>query len=195
MATVNQQIDALLKRGNNPKKRAVLTRQGFADVVSKSAPFGKLADFSSIRTQKARLLKGFQEIGISKSTSASIVDSAQAQQAQRNRDGRALYLSGNDLLKAAQRHGLLIDDIATNPARKSRKVTLVAANPLSSRNLAAPRKKPRENWPRFVVEEQEGVGPWMPRASFRIVEDAEMLARAIHKAQPSIAVRVIDTKT
>lgn len=84
---------------------------------------------------------------------------------------------------------------SANPARKTRAVRVVAANPSSSRNLAAPRKKPRENWPRFVVEEQEGVGPWMPRAAFRVVEDAEKLAREIHKAQPSIAVRVIDTKS
>lgn len=76
-----------------------------------------------------------------------------------------------------------------------KRVTLVAAKNPGSRNLAAPRKKPRENWPRFVVEERGDVGPWMPRASFRIVEDAEKLARDIHKAYPSIAVRVIDTKS
>lgn len=76
-----------------------------------------------------------------------------------------------------------------------KRVALVAAKNPGSRNLAAPRRKPRENWPRFVVEEREGVGPWMPRASFRIVEDAEKLAREIHKAAPTIAVRVIDTKS
>jgi len=70
----------------------------------------------------------------------------------------------------------------------------VTKNP-GARNLAAPRKKPRENWPRFVVEEKEGVGPWMPRASFRILEDAENLARDIHRANPTIAVRVMDTKS
>jgi len=81
-----------------------------------------------------------------------------------------------------------------NPAPASKHVRVIGSNP-GARNLAAPRKKPRENWPRFVVEEKEGVGPWMPRASFRIVEDAEKLARDIHKAQPSITVRVIDTKS
>lgn len=82
----------------------------------------------------------------------------------------------------------------TNPARSATLVAKRSGNP-GARNLAAPRKKPRENWPRFVVEEKEGVGPWMPRASFRILEDAEKLARDIHRAQPTIAVRVIDTKS
>lgn len=81
-----------------------------------------------------------------------------------------------------------------NPARTATLVAKRSGNP-GARNLAAPRKKPRENWPRFVVEEKEGVGPWMPRASFRILEDAEKLARDIHRAQPTIAVRVIDTKS
>lgn len=83
---------------------------------------------------------------------------------------------------------------SNNPARTATLVAKRSGNP-GARNLAAPRKKPRENWPRFVVEEKEGVGPWMPRASFRILEDAEKLARDIHRAQPTIAVRVIDTKS
>lgn len=94
-------------------------------------------------------------------------------------------------------HGLPFpwDERKSNPARTATLVARkgAAKNP-GSRNLAAPRKKPRENWPRFVVEEKEGVGPWMPRASFRILEDAEKLARDIHRAAPSIAVRVLDTK-
>lgn len=81
-----------------------------------------------------------------------------------------------------------------NPVRAATLVAKRSGNP-GARNLAAPRKKPRENWPRFVVEEKEGIGPWMPRASFRILEDAEKLARDIHRAQPTIAVRVIDTKS
>jgi len=81
-----------------------------------------------------------------------------------------------------------------NPGAASKRVRVIGSNP-GARNIAAPRPKKRENWPRYVVEEKEGVGPWMPRASFRIIEDAEKLARDIHKAQPSIAVRVIDTKS
>ena len=103
--------------------------------------------------------------------------------------------------EAAKKVRALMDELnerrySKNPTRTA---TLVARKPAAknpgARNLSAPRKKPRENWPRFVVEEKEGVGPWMPRASFRIIEDAEKLARDIHRAQPTIAVRVIDTKS
>lgn len=162
MATVNQQIDALLKRGKNP----VLSEE----------------DATFVREARARI-KELDALVL------NAIDKRQWTTADKLDVQRGKLWKAIDIREGRKPR-------SNNPRKTaSRKVTLVAANTRSSRNLAAPRKKPRENWPRFVVEEQEGVGPWMPRASFRIVEDAEMLARAIHKAQPSIAVRVIDTKT
>ncbi len=85
------------------------------------------------------------------------------------------------------------EDPAPKRSNNPRSTTLVSAR--ASRNLAAPRPKPRQKWPRFVVEEREGAGPWMPRESFHKREDAETLAHAIHKHFPSITVRVVDSKS
>jgi hypothetical protein len=77
-----------------------------------------------------------------------------------------------------------------------RRVALVGVNPARvSRNLAAPKPKKREVWPRFMVSEFQGKGPWMPRAAFHKIEDAEEYARAIHAADSSIGVKVEDTKS
>lgn len=119
---------AAKKRAANPKAKP--TRETFGEVVGKSIPYGKLPTYPLLKTQKARLLSGFQAIGFSKSTAASIVDSAQQRQAMRNRDGRAMFLSGADLLAAAKSHGYFDDEPSQNPAKKSaRTVALVGANP------------------------------------------------------------------
>ncbi len=176
-ATVNQQIDALLKRRGNP--RAKPTRETFGEVVGKSVPFGKLADYSSLKTQKARLLKGFTEIGFSKTIAASIVDSAQIRQAQRNRDGRAMFLQGADLLAAAKSHGYF-EEPASNP----RSVTLVAA------------KNPRKAKARITCDEYETQyskdGKTWNRWNVVCYEDmARKIARDVSRDFPTYSVRVV----
>lgn len=181
-ATVNRKVDAMLKR--NPRKKPTL--DAFGGVVGKSFPFGKLADYPALKTQKARLLKGFQEIGFSKTIAASIVDAAQIRQSQRNRDGRAMFLQGADLLQAAKSHGYFADDPAPNPARKSptKRVTLLAGNPVEFGKMGSASSVP------YAVEVNQ-TGSWQGIAWFRDKARAVEYANAFFDRYEKVPVRVM----
>lgn len=172
MATVNQQIDALLKRRGNPAPKIESDVRRFTRMhgIKISPKPGKLPLLS--KGEWVEVFDGWQ-------------------------DAHDFLLKSQ---RAYQDKGTAFPwDRKKNPTRKprtaARSVVLVAAkNPRKTdKRLRVNRPVQSSEWLRFKVQEKRSEsGPWVHTAGFHKKSDAETYAKALHALRPDMFFRVFD---
>lgn len=103
--------------------------------------------------------------------------------------------SGTPITETWKISGLkFFDSRSANPARKTRAVRVVAANPKSSDGrLRKNRPVSNKKWLGFSVQEKRSeADKWIHTAGFHKRADAEQYARSLHAIRPDMFFRVIE---